>query len=42
MVAYWLIPAETARSLFVSIISELAARFDAPSWRVAAIQRLTE
>ena len=30
MVAYWLIPAETARSFFVSIIGELAARFDAP------------
>ena len=29
MVAYWLIPAETARSFFVSIISELAARFEA-------------
>jgi len=26
----WLIPAETARSFFMSTIGELAARFDAP------------
>jgi hypothetical protein len=31
MVAYWLIPAEAARSFSVSIIAELAARFDAPT-----------
>ena len=30
MVAYWLIPAETARSFFVSTIGKLAARFDGP------------
>src|SRR2546423_13922335 len=30
MVAYWLIPAEAARSFFVSVIGELALRFDAP------------
>ena len=27
---YWLIPAEPARSYFASVISDLAARFDAP------------
>jgi hypothetical protein len=30
IVTYWLIPAEPARSHFASIISDLAARFDAP------------
>ena len=30
IVAYWLIPAETARSFFISTIGELAVRFDAP------------
>src|SRR5688572_18174882 len=30
ILAYWLIPAEPARSHFASVISDLAARFDAP------------
>ena len=30
ILTYWLIPAEPARSYFASIISDLAARFDAP------------
>lgn len=30
IVAYWLTPAEPARSFFASTIAELAARFDAP------------
>lgn len=30
IVAYWLIPAEPARSFFASTIAELCARFDAP------------
>lgn len=30
IVAYWLIPAEPARSFFASAIAEIAARFDAP------------
>ncbi|HEV2841550.1 MAG TPA: 2'-5' RNA ligase family protein [Chthoniobacterales bacterium] len=30
LVAYWLIPAEPARTFFASLIAELAARFDAP------------
>ncbi|HWM23992.1 MAG TPA: 2'-5' RNA ligase family protein [Chthoniobacterales bacterium] len=30
IVAYWLMPAEPARSFFASVIAELAARFDAP------------
>ncbi len=32
IVAYWLTPAEPARSFFASTIAELAARFDAPSF----------
>jgi hypothetical protein len=30
LIAYWLLPAEPARSFLADIISELAARFDAP------------
>lgn len=30
ILAYWLVPAEPARSFFASVISDLAARFDAP------------
>jgi len=30
ILTYWLIPAEPARSHFASVISDLAARFDAP------------
>ena len=30
VIAYWLLPAETARKFFLETISELAARFDAP------------
>ena len=30
IIAYWLLPAEPARSFFVSLIKELARRFDAP------------
>ena len=30
IVAYWLVPAEPARSFFASTIARLAARFDAP------------
>jgi 2'-5' RNA ligase len=30
LLAYWLVPAEPARSFFVSAIADLAARFDAP------------
>ncbi len=30
IVAYWLMPAEPARSFFASVIAELATRFDAP------------
>jgi hypothetical protein len=30
ILTYWLIPAEPARTYFASVISELAARFDAP------------
>lgn len=29
-VTYWLMPAEPARSFFITLISDLAARFDAP------------
>jgi 2'-5' RNA ligase len=32
IVAYWLIPAEPARSFFASTIAELASRFDAPTF----------
>lgn len=32
MVTYWLIPAEPARSYFVSAIHDLAAKFDAPAF----------
>jgi hypothetical protein len=30
IITYWLIPAEPARSRFAAVISDLAARFDAP------------
>src|SRR5687767_3987929 len=30
ILTYWLIPAEPARSHFASVVSDLAARFDAP------------
>jgi hypothetical protein len=30
VIAYWLLPAESAQNLFADIVGELAARFDAP------------
>jgi putative hydrolase of the HAD superfamily len=32
IIAYWLLPAELARSFFANLISELADRFDAPNF----------
>ena len=32
VIAYWVLPAQAARNFFVQIISELAARFDAPTF----------
>jgi len=32
VIAYWLIPAETARSFFQAVINDLAGRYDAPGF----------